>query len=132
MSHQSKNEDQTPKKLQNLQEFLGQKAFLAAKTTPFSHKKEVSIPIIVAESEVIQMLMEQIATTNSILEQLQQRPKDLWLTHEEFMEFFGISDTTARVWRDKGKIGFFQYERKIMYHWSDIEKFLNENKKNTF
>ncbi len=53
-------------------------------------------------------------------------PSEHFFSKEEFVKLMGISDRTAQIWRDEGKIGFSQKGKKIYHRTSDIEKFLEK------
>lgn len=52
-------------------------------------------------------------------------PEDRILDNQKFIKVMGISDRTASIWRNEGKIGFSQHGKKIYYRMSDIEQFLD-------
>lgn len=118
-------------KLKNLQDYLSLQAQISplGKTTP---NTAPTIPLLLTDAAIVQSMMEQITSTNQVLTKLMKRPTDFWLKSDEVLEFLGVSDTTFRNWRNRGLIGYSQYERLIMVHWSDLEKFLNANKKEAF
>ena len=59
-------------------------------------------------------------------------PFEPFLNKEAFEILMGISERTAKIWRDAGKIGFSQNGKYIYYRMSDIYKFLEDHHRQPF
>jgi len=54
-------------------------------------------------------------------------PFEPFLDKKAFEELMGISDRTAKIWRDEGRIGYSQNGIYIYYRMSDIYNFLDNH-----
>lgn len=90
-------------------------------------------PIIILTAEQWQKHIAELEEIKRYIAETMKKPQDLYLTHEQMLEFFKISDSTARRWKDEGKLGFSQVSKKnFMYKWSDLELLIERNYKKPF
>ena len=115
--------DKSAEKLESLKEFIRLQALLEPAKKDERHAK-ASVPVLLMDSEVVELLLKQIANINMMLDRLAKRPSDQWLTHEQALEFFGVSENTLRGYVNSGWLACTQLERKKYFRMSDIEKFL--------
>lgn len=78
------------------------------------------------------LLMEKVDAIYNSLHLQKQSPLAGLIDNDHFIEKMGISKRTAQSWRDDGAITFRQYGKQIYYTSSDIEEFLERNKKQAF
>ena len=117
-------------KSKTLQELIAISTFLNDLEVSSSTNK--TIPLLLADGELVSKLMKHIVATNEALSRLIKRPSDLWFTHKEAQKFFGVTAGTLRNWRQQGLLGFSQRDRVIMIHFSEIEKFLKNHAHQAF
>ncbi len=77
-------------------------------------------------------MMSRMDKIQSILEEKQKRPEDIFFDNQEFVELMKISKRTAQSYRDQGIIAFSQLGSKIYYRMSDIQKLLDTNYRKAF
>ena len=87
--------------------------------------------VVLISKEQFEMLNEKLKILNEHLGHL-TAPTERIMDNKEFSKLMNISATTAQIWRDEGKIGFAQEGKKIYYRMSDIEEFLENNRKEPF
>jgi DNA-binding transcriptional MerR regulator len=78
------------------------------------------------EKEYQEKLIQGIERLNQILEGIIIPDKNdslrNWITTEQVMSQFEISERTLAYWRKSGKLPFSRIEHKFFYHTADLEK----------
>ncbi len=110
-------------KIEGLKEFI-RLQILVEDSKSIGPLATMGVPIIMASSEVAQTVFQNIANINLSLTRIAKRPLDQWLTHEQALEFFGVSENTLRGYTNRGWLSVSIVDRKKYYHMADIEKFL--------
>jgi len=87
--------------------------------------------VICLEEIAFYALVEQVVAR---LKESNKEQRDKWISDEEAMKLLNVkSKTTLQKLRDEGKIRFSQPQKKIiLYDRESIEKYLNQNARNTF
>ncbi|NOU62289.1 helix-turn-helix domain-containing protein [Marinifilum caeruleilacunae] len=92
--------------------------------------------VITMSNEVYQNLSKQLAEMRSQMDDLYNKQfyplKERWLDNQEVCHVLNISKRTLQTYRDNGLLAFSQYQAKIYYKASDIEKFLESNYNEAF
>jgi len=82
------------------------------------------------EKEYQEKLIKGIERLNQILEGIKIPDKNdslrNWITTEQVMRQFEISERTLAYWRKSGKLPFSRIEHKFFYQTSDLERLLTQ------
>ena len=87
----------------------------------------MSNAIIIERGEFDDLLESVSRLEELILGKAQDEVENRWLESEQARKMLGISPKTWQNWRDKRRLPFVQFGRKIWVRKSDIDAFLESN-----
>ena len=80
------------------------------------------------QDEKFKILLDTNSSMVRIIRHGESLVQDNWLTSREVAKILGVSIWTLRQYRLKGKIAYYQYDRRILYQESDVIHVLKQFK----
>ena len=90
-------------------------------------KNDLKMETVIIAKEQFDELLSRVDKIQTILQEKQKTPQDIFLDNVDFMNLMHISKRTAQSWRNENRINFSQISGKIYYRMSDIQKLLDSN-----
>ncbi len=76
--------------------------------------------------------MTRVEMLNKVSNELTNSSYDAILTTDQLMKALSICRRTAQNFRDSGKLTFYKVGGKILYRYSDVMRFLDKHKIQSF
>lgn len=81
--------------------------------------------LIAVNEEDFETLKQQLADIQNKLQKLQ--PSDDYWDNSDIIQKLKVSERTLATWREKGIIRYSKVGNKVIYRYSDVQRFLDEN-----
>ncbi|WP_369799106.1 helix-turn-helix domain-containing protein [Dysgonomonas sp. BGC7] len=83
------------------------------------------------DEETLDQLESFLNQISSLCDKHNDKSLNEWLDAQDVCEILNIQPRTLQTYRNNGKIGFSQIDRKIFYKPCDVQKILNSNNSNS-
>lgn len=81
-------------------------------------------------NEALEVFTKLVNRVDVLCERHREKKSMEWLDSQDVCQILNIKPRTLQSYRDSGKLGFSQLERKIFYRNEDLQKLLDRNKIN--